>query len=252
MELKKFVHDQGKLLSRVSDTPELDAELLVLSVLKQERTFLYAYPEALIDANQCQKIEALILRRLNGEPIAYILGQKEFWSLDFWVTKDVLIPRPETEVLVECALAVMDIDIKQSSFPQRRESSPLWIPAFAGMTTQGMTLLDLGTGSGAIAISIAKEKPDWNITATDFSEAALNIARQNAQRHQVQNISFFQGSWFDALPASMRLDVIVSNPPYIAEHDAHLSQGDVRFEPKSALVSGADGLDDIRCIIEGA
>lgn len=236
LTLKQLIQRESEKLLRVSDSPVLDVELLVLSVLKQDRSFLYAYPQALVDVDQLQKIESLMSRRLNGEPIAYILGHKEFWSLDFLVTPDVLIPRPETELLVEQALLL------------GRISNPRDLAA--GSIQKNV--LDLGTGSGAIAIAIAKEKPAWHVTATDVSGAALKIAKENAHRHNVHNISFLQGSWFEALAPSLKFDIIISNPPYIAKKDPHLLQGDVRFEPCSSLVAGEDGLDDIRLIIEQA
>jgi release factor glutamine methyltransferase len=164
----------------------------------------------------------MLQRRLQGEPIAYILGEREFFGLSLKVTPATLIPRPETELLVELAL-------------QR-------IPVHGHFR-----VLDLGTGSGAIAISIAKNRPDANVVAVDASEAALQVARENAQRLGVANTSFLQSEWFSEL-GGQRYDLIISNPPYVAAGDVHLSQGDVRFEPVSALASGADGLDDIRRI----
>ena len=162
-------------------------------------------------------------KRLAGEPIAYILGKKEFWSLEFTIDEKVLIPRPETELLVEIILQI--------------DSSCI-------------NIADLGTGSGAIAIALAKERPNWQITATDISEEALEVARSNAQKLEIQNIEFYCGDWGEALP-DKKYDVIVSNPPYIDKNDPHLKQGDVKFEPKIALESG-DGLSSIRKIIAQA
>ncbi len=167
--------------------------------------------------------DALLERRLQGEPVAYILGEREFFGLKFKVTPDTLIPRPDTELLVELALQHM---------PENK----------------GWRVLDMGTGSGAIALSIAHSRPDAEVTAADASGAALDVARENAGRLGVRNISFLQSDWFSAL-SGQRFDLIVSNPPYIAAADRHLTQGDVRFEPLSALASGADGLDDIRKIV---
>ena len=164
----------------------------------------------------------LLNRRINGELMAYILGHKEFWGLDFVVTKDTLIPRPESELLVEMALAAL---------PKSK-----------------LTIADLGTGSGAIALALASERPDWDIVAVDQSAAALAVAKQNAQHLSLNQVCFTQGSWCEAL-GKVKYDAIISNPPYIADKDPHLSQGDLRSEPRSALASGEDGLDDIRLIV---
>ena len=186
-----------------------------------------AHPEAaLSDASQAQ-FEALLTRRERGEPIAYILGEWEFFGLTLRVTPDVLIPRPDTELLAELALALIP------------ESSTLEV-------------LDLGTGSGAVAIAIAKQRPKAHVTAIDQSGEALAVARDNAHRLGAANLRFMQGDWFAPLDMGARFDVIAGNPPYIAERDAHLAQGDLRFEPKAALASGADGLDAIRAIASQA
>ena len=168
--------------------------------------------------------EALISRRLNGEPIAYILGCREFYGLNFLVTPDTLIPRPDTETLVEAALA---------KIPNK----------------SNLSILDLGTGSGAIALAIARNRPQANVIAVDTSNSALEIANKNAENLNIHNIEFVLSDWFENL-SNQRFDVIVSNPPYIEENDVHLTQGDLRFEPMSALASGEDGLDDIRKIID--
>jgi release factor glutamine methyltransferase len=165
----------------------------------------------------------LVSRRLNGEPIAYILGYREFYGLSFKVSPATLIPRPDTETLVETAL---------SKLPQQER----------------VAVLDLGTGSGAIALAIAKHRPLCSVLALDASEAALAVAKNNADRLSIVNANFLQSDWFSEL-GLQRFELIVSNPPYIEEHDAHLSQGDLRFEPVSALASGKDGLNDIRRII---
>jgi release factor glutamine methyltransferase len=165
----------------------------------------------------------LLQRRLQGEPIAYILEAREFYGLQFKVTTDTLIPRPDTETLVDIAL---------TKIPENQHSM----------------LLDLGTGTGAIALSIAKYRPQAQVTAVDVSENALNIAKENAQNLSIPNVNFLLSHWFNALQ-HQKFDVIVSNPPYIEEADQHLSQGDLRFEPLSALASGHDGLNDIRHII---
>ena len=208
------------------DSPRLDAEILLAHVLGKPRSHLYAWPERELDANQCDAFARLIERRVAGEPVAYLVGEQEFWSLPLTVTPAVLIPRPETERLVELALTL--------------HLEPV------------ADVLDLGTGSGAIAIALATERPGWRLLATDVSEAALDVARINAERHRCRNLDFAQGNWYDAVPATRRFDLIVSNPPYVRSDDPHLQQGDVRFEPEGALTSGRGGLDDIRRIVAGA
>ncbi|MGV6815800.1 MAG: peptide chain release factor N(5)-glutamine methyltransferase [Thiotrichales bacterium] len=208
-----------------SDSPRLDAELLLAHVLGQPRSYLYTWPERKPESAQVQQYHALIARRQRGEPIAYLLNQREFWSLELSVNPSVLIPRPETELLIETLLS--------RALPAETE------------------LLDLGTGSGAIALALAKERPGWRITATDSSQEALATAQDNARRLGLNRISFLCGHWFEAL-AEQQFDIIVSNPPYIAAADPHLKTGDVRFEPLSALSAGIDGLNDLREIIKKA
>jgi len=207
-----------------STTPRLDLEILISFVLNKPRTFLYSHPEALLTQTQKNKLEELIKRRQTGEPIAYITGTKEFWSLKLTVDKNVLIPRPETELLVELALEKV--------------------------ISKTAIIADLGTGSGAIALALAKEKPDWQIVATDFSRLALDTAQHNAKKLHLNNVKFYLGDWCAALP-STEFDLIISNPPYITQDDPHLSQEDLRFEPQSALVS-ANGLLDLKRIISQA
>lgn len=208
----------------VSDTPRLDAELLLSHVTGLSRTSFRAWPERGVDARQAETFEQLVSRRLLGEPIAYLLGHQEFWSLSLKVSPSTLIPRPDTECLVEGALS-------------------LPLPANA-------RVLDLGTGTGAIALALASERPDWQVSACDCVAEAVVLARENAQALGLA-VTVVQSHWFDDL-APGRFDLIVSNPPYIEEGDQHLAQGDVRFEPGSALVSGVDGLDDIRDIVSRA
>ncbi len=205
-----------------SESARLDAELLLCHVLGVNRSWLYAWPDKSLDALQLQRFDEVVARRAAGEPVAHILGEREFWSLTLKVTPDTLIPRPDTELLVEQALFLLP-------------EEAAWKVA------------DLGTGSGAIALAIARERPRCHVVATDFSEAALAVARENAARNGISNVEFRQGRWGEAL-GEERFDLIVSNPPYIAEGDSHLAEGDVRFEPRTALVSGLDGLDDIRQI----
>jgi release factor glutamine methyltransferase len=218
---------------RISSTLELDVstarievQSLLQHVLQVRRSYLLANPEQLLNEVQQASYAELLKRRLHGEPIPYILGAREFFGLSFKVTPATLIPRPETELLVELALQLM---------PHNKKCS----------------VLDMGTGSGAIALSIAHARPDAVVVAVDASEAALQVAGENAVRLGIRNIRLLQSDWFAAL-SGRRFDLIVANPPYVAAGDKHLTQGDVRFEPLSALASGKDGLDDIRSIIEQA
>lgn len=208
------------------DESRHEAEQLLLHVLQQPRSWLFAHATDALPAPQSQAFNALLERRAAGEPVAYITGRRGFWTLDLEVGPSTLIPRPETERLVELALERLPT------------ATPLW-------------LADLGTGSGAIALSLAGERPQAQVLAIDFSADALVVARRNAAHHGLHNVSFAQGSWYAPL-AGRQFHLIASNPPYIAAGDPHLRQGDLRFEPGSALASGADGLDDIRQIAAGA
>ncbi|MDI1308735.1 MAG: peptide chain release factor N(5)-glutamine methyltransferase [Methylotenera sp.] len=232
-----------------NDEATLEAQLLLQHVLNVNRAWLISHANDSMQANSHEAFELLLNRRLKGEPIAYILGVREFYGLDLLVTPDTLIPRPDTETLVEAALA----KIANPSFRRRSESSdvkPPPSPQPSPASGRGsFTVLDLGTGTGAIALAIAKSRPQAFVTAVDASKAALEIAKKNAQNLNITNIEFVLSNWFDELENST-FDMIVSNPPYIEENDVHLSQGDLRFEPISALASGADGLDDIRKIID--
>lgn len=215
-------------------TARIEIQSLLQQVLGVARSYLLAHPEQRLNTVQQAAYDGLLHRRQQNEPIAYILGEREFFGLTFKTTPDTLIPRPDTELLVELAL-------------QHIPSSPL---AGEGdcQAGRGCRVLDLGTGSGAIALSIAHMRPDTEVIAVDASAPALAVARENAQRLGITNASFLQSDWFAALHGQS-FDLIVSNPPYIAAGDVHLKEGDVRFEPLSALVSGADGLDDIRLIV---
>ncbi len=209
-----------------SDSPRLDAEILLATALKKPRSYLYSWPERLLESTDIKRFEALLARRCQGEPVAYITGSKEFWTLELQVNRDVLIPRPETELLVETALT--------------------------RVTQQPARVLDLGTGTGAIALALAHENPGWEVTATDVSNAALEIAQANAKRLGIPNVIFKQSHWYAALQQHECFDLIVSNPPYIAADDPHLQQGDVRFEPQTALTAGITGLDALIGIISQA
>jgi len=206
------------------ETPQLDAELLLAHVTGWTRSRFRAFPETPVDPTQIDQFSALVKRRAAGEPIAYILGEQEFWSLPLTVGTSTLIPRPDTECLVEAALAL--------SLPKAAR------------------VLDLGTGTGAIALALASEKSQWAVYASDRAPEAVTLAKRNAERLNLP-VEFRTGSWFS--PWALELfDLIVSNPPYVAEDDIHLDQGDVRFEPRSALASGPDGLDDLQYLIKGA
>jgi release factor glutamine methyltransferase len=220
------IHD---LLNRAelpdSPTPRLDVELLLAAALGKSRSYLHTWPEREVGAEQAARFAADLTRRQSGEPVAYILGQQGFWNLELDVAPHTLIPRPDTELLVEAALGLLP--------------------------TTSAELLDLGTGTGAIALALAAERPAWHLTGVDRVADAVALAERNRLRLQLNNAAFCQSHWFSAL-AGRRYRLIVSNPPYIAADDRHLTQGDVRFEPGSALVAGVDGLDDIRQIIEQA
>ena len=204
----------------------VDAEVLLLHVLGKPRSWLVAHAEDALEMDVQTAYAALVERRVAGEPVAYITARRGFWSFDLEVTPATLIPRPETELLVELALA-------------RLPHEP------------GAAVADLGTGSGAIALAIACERPRVRVIATDASADALTVAQRNAQRLDVGNVTFTQGDWLTPL-AGQRFNLIVSNPPYIETADPHLGQGDLRFEPPAALASGSDGLDAIRRIVGDA
>lgn len=207
----------------------LDSEILLAYVLGKPRSYLYAHPHQRLTAEQQWHFQWLWQRRLHGEPIAYIIGEKMFWDDVFQLNTACLIPRPETELLVELALEKLPKD-------------------------QPARVLELATGCGAVAISLAKARPHWTVIATDNSRKALAMTQQNARNLQVNNLQLHLGDWFDALQAITQapFDAILANPPYIADNDPHLREGDVRFEPRCALVSGRDGLNALRQIISQA
>ncbi|MFZ4964659.1 MULTISPECIES: peptide chain release factor N(5)-glutamine methyltransferase [Pseudomonas] len=208
-----------------SPTARLDAELLLAAALGKSRSYLHTWPEKIVSSEAALAFSGFLQRRRGGEPVAYILGQQGFWKLDLEVAPHTLIPRPDTELLVEAALELL--------------------PATPA------TVLDLGTGSGAIALALASERPAWRVTAVDRVLEAVALAERNRQRLGLDNATVLSSHWFSALEGQ-RFQLIISNPPYIAAADPHLGQGDVRFEPASALVAGADGLDDLRLIIAQA
>jgi release factor glutamine methyltransferase len=203
-----------------------EAELLLVHALGVDRAWLIAHRDDAVASGLAGQVRCCVSRRVAGEPVAYIIGHRGFHAIDLALTPDVLIPRPETELLVELAL---------QRIPQREE----------------VEIADLGTGSGAIALAVAHARPHVRVLATDANAAALDVARGNAQRLGIGNVEFAQGDWCAALGAR-RFGLIVSNPPYIAENDEHLARGDLRFEPRRALASGADGLDAIRAIVRDA
>lgn len=208
-----------------SPTERLDAELLLAAAIGKSRSYLHTWPERIVSSEAAQTFAGYLARRRDGEPVAYILGQQGFWKLDLEVAPHTLIPRPDTELLVEAAL-------------ERVPASPARV-------------LDLGTGTGAIALALASECPAWQVTAVDRIDEAVALAERNRQRLRLENVQVRASHWFDSLDGQ-HFDLILSNPPYIAAEDPHLVAGDVRFEPSSALVAGSDGLDDLRTIIAQA
>ena len=233
-----------------ADIAKLEAQLLLQHVLNVNRAWLISHENDALQANIHAAFEALLKRRLNGEPIAYILGTREFYGLKLMVTADTLIPRADTETLVETALAKIPLMVRQAHH-ERNISNSVRPEPVEGHTHSQHTILDLGTGTGAIALAIAKHRPQAHVMALDASQAALDIAIENAQSLKIPNIKFILSDWFSAL-TNEKFDLIVSNPPYIEATDAHLKQGDLRFEPISALASGANGLDAICHIIKDA
>lgn len=206
-----------------SPSERLDAELLLAAAIGKSRSFLHTWPERIVSSEDAQTYAGYLQRRRAGEPVAYILGQQGFWKLDLEVAPHTLIPRPDTELLVETALEL------QPASPAK--------------------LLDLGTGTGAIALALASDRPAWQVTAVDRIDEAVALAERNRQRLGLGlgNVQILKSHWFSHL-AGQRFDLILSNPPYIRAQDPHLAEGDVRFEPSSALVAGNDGLDDLRAI----
>jgi release factor glutamine methyltransferase len=218
--IDEALRDAAGQLQSVSDSARLDAEILLALALDVDRSYLFGHPDDVMDAVTCARFSALVTRRADGVPLAYITGEKEFWSLEMMVSSDTLVPRPETEMLVQLALDRIDRDSTAA-------------------------ILDLGTGSGAIALAIARERPNSEITATDISAPALAIAAQNARQLDAGNVQFLEGDWV-APVCGRTFDLIVSNPPYVCSNDPALDT--LRHEPRSALESGLDGLRDIRTL----
>ncbi|MET0379557.1 MAG: peptide chain release factor N(5)-glutamine methyltransferase [Spongiibacteraceae bacterium] len=206
-----------------SDSARLDAELLLAFCLGRNRSFLYAWPEKTVDDTIVQTFEALVQRRCQGEPIAYLIGTRDFWSLQLEVNSSTLIPRPETEKLVAIALQLQ---------------------------CDSASVLDLGTGTGAIALALAKERTAWQVLGVDINTDAVQLAQRNAEKNQIANVRFAHSNWFAAVAEAF--DLIVANPPYIAADDPHLQQGDVRFEPQRALVADDQGMAAISTIAQSA
>jgi release factor glutamine methyltransferase len=224
--IKQYLEDGTAILRVVSDSPRLEAELLMGLVLRKPRSFLHAWPDRQLSESEAARYEALLRQRFSGEPIAYMTGIREFWSMPLKVTPNVLIPRPETELLVEKALLRLPRD-------------------------EAARVLDLGTGSGAVSLAIARERPLASVVGVDISLAALEVARMNARLQRITNVEFRESDWFDAVRGE-KFHVVVGNPPYVAEDDPHLAQGDARFEPRVALDAGPGGMDAFRAILDRA
>ncbi len=222
----EIINQGQQLLAASSDSAKLDCQILLAFALNKESSYLLTWPEKTLTQQEFQAFILLFERRLLGEPIAYITQEREFWSLPFFVSPATLIPRPDTELLVEHIL-------------ERHQEKHL-------------TCLDLGTGTGAIALSLASEQKAWKVDAVDFSDEAVVLAQKNAQRLKLLHVDIYQSDWFSNVGSDKKFDIIVSNPPYIDESDQHLLEGDVRFEPLSALVASDKGYADIKRIANDA
>lgn len=225
IDIKRALSLAVSQLETYIDTARIDAEILLAHTLAKTRTYLYAHPEALLTKQQLLIFQQHVARRSLGTPVAHITGTREFWSLPLKVNNETLIPRPETELLVELMLSRLGHQANAR-------------------------ILDLGTGSGAIALALAKERNDWQISACDCSEGALKTAEENALMLGLHNIHFYHSDWFEQIKTPATFHAIVSNPPYIAANDPHLNTGDLRFEPIMALVSGREGLTALEHIIK--
>lgn len=227
LSYKGLLDDATKQLFEQSDTPRIDAEILMQHVLNQGIAWLISYGDTLASSEHTKKFYDLVEQREQGKPIAYLIGNRDFWTLSLDVNENVLIPRPDTETLVEAALDHLPI-------------------------STGLTILDLGTGSGAIALSLAKERPQSKVIAAEYHQRALDVAKANAVKNKIDNVEFVLSDWFSNIEPQIRFDLIASNPPYVEPGDPHLDQGDLRFEPITALTAEENGLADIRNIIENA
>lgn len=224
MRIDETLKQAVTTLTCISDSPRLDAEILLCHVLKKQRSFLYAHPEYALSHNEQLVWQQLLAKRLQSVPVAYLIGEREFWSLTFYVSPATLIPRPATESLVAYLL---------NHAPHHT-----------------LKVCDLGTGTGAIAISLKHERPNWDILAIDINPEAIALAKKNAKRHQI-SIDLLCSNWFEKIPQA-KFDIIVSNPPYIDPHDPHLNQGDVQHEPRTALISDAHGFADIEYLLQNS
>lgn len=224
---RSLLDDATQILYKGSPTPRIDSEILLQEVIDRPLSWLFAYGETLATADHIRRFFDLVSQRQQGQPIAYLLGYKDFWSLRLKVNQHVLIPRSDTETLVEHALQTLPEGVASH-------------------------VLDLGTGSGAIALSIAKERPNSHVVATDYQVDALEVAKGNAVYNGVSNVQFLHSDWFCNIAINKKFDLIASNPPYVELGDPHLEQGDLRFEPDSALISSGDGLHDLEQVIAGA
>ena len=237
LSIEAVLASASKQLADVSDSPLLDAKVLLADALEQTLTYLITWHDKPLTETQLSAFQQMLDRRLAGEPIAYIVGVKEFWSLPFFVAPSTLIPRPDTETLIELVLA----NHQAGHQPNHNKTD--------------VRLLDLGTGTGAIALALASENPSWQVQAVDFNADAVKLAQRNAENLALNHVKIYKSDWFSAVSAQSnedKFDIIVSNPPYIDEADPHLVAGDVRFEPKSALVANNQGLADIEHIVSEA
>jgi len=233
-------------LEELSDTARLDVEVLLCESLKVSRSYLYTWPEKVLDQGAYDQFCIFLNRRKKGEPVAYITGKKEFWSREFYVAPSTLIPRADTESIIEYVLSSFCSPLAFSDKADIVDSSHIDLSHID--SSQSRRILDLGTGTGALAITLALELPNVVVDAVDLSPDAIKLAKKNASNLHVKNINLFLSDWFESVEHK-KYALIVSNPPYIDAEDKHLSEGDVRFEPESALVSQENGLEDIRRII---
>lgn len=226
LTLEQIIRQSSQQLAPISDSAKLDVELLLAKALGKDRTYLFTWSDKLVSSAEEANFNMMLDRRLKGEPIAYILGQQEFWDLILNTAQHTLIPRADTETLIEWSLELSE------TLPEQAK------------------VIDLGTGTGAIALALAKENPSWQVQAVDLIPQAVELAKQNAELNDLTRVKIYQSSWFEQVDGIF--DFIVSNPPYIDPDDEHLSQGDVRFEPKSALVAANNGLADLELIADQA